>query len=218
LQKRIQDLNLDGFETLNGALSNLSQINILIGSNGSGKSSVLRLILSKSYRTGALKPADRAGNLTAPAPLEALKYRAHMIAASNRTQFELESFKKVAGIFPDVTIHENPVTTVEIQKRPNEKIETTRTTTETLVDGVSSKDISTTAPGGWRIASRIKSEIEKLAEASVKRIGTDQGVFTVLCLEEPETGLHPAIQKTFLKYLKLWLGEFKEPVQCFITR
>jgi hypothetical protein len=41
--------------------------------------------------------------------------------------------------------------------------------------------------------------------------------FIVLCIEEPETGLHPSIQKELLKQLLEWLEAFTLPVQCFVT-
>jgi AAA ATPase domain len=216
LDTQITNLDLNKFEKLNGELKSLAKINLLIGPNGSGKSSVLRLLFENKW-TQSQAITKESASLPERAPLRAFKYRAALIESSNKTTFSIELFKKVAHLFPGTVFNEEQTQVPFRSERPGETIEGTKTTKVPLIDGTPVTDLSSTAPGAWRMLARMRSEIDKAAAVQSSSVNADQSRLTLLCIEEPETGLHPGLQKLLLKDLSLWLDQFKNPVQCFIT-
>jgi AAA domain, putative AbiEii toxin, Type IV TA system len=212
----ITTLNLNGFESLKGELKKLAKINILIGPNGSGKSSVLRLIRSCT-QPSKLSSSESLGDLDEQTTVLGSIYSPPDIQPSTRTSLSFEHFKKISMLFPNAVINEVVSQSPFQSESPGSKTEGVTTSTVEHLNGVPHRNLEATAPGGYRLAARIKQDIEKAAKPKAHHPGTVKPAFILLCIEEPETGLHPSIQKDLLRHLLEWLTEFSLPVQCLIT-
>ncbi len=211
----LSSLKLNGFEKLSGEMTGLGQINLLIGANGSGKSSVFRLLtrFGKTRFPLAAPYQDSEAALG----LKGLNANVVLISPSIQTNFEFLLFSEVADLFVNCSIEEQIVEVPFKTGNPNqESVGVTRTKTHTVA-GVNSAELGTTAPAGWSRLSRLFGAIRKELTKQANIAASAESQLTIFCIEEPEIGLHPSVQKKFLHRLKVMLAQFNVPVQCFIA-
>jgi ABC-type branched-subunit amino acid transport system ATPase component len=235
----LSHLNFDGFESLKGHVNKLSKINILVGPNGSGKSAILRF-LQLNTKPRVLVGLSSLSDFDDQKRVMAATY-CSIVTPSVKTTLSFEHFKEISTMFPEAVLRSidtetTSVTetfermtaqltvkssidteTTSVTESPKSKTETTTKNTVNFLNGTPVSALSENAPGGYRLAARMLSEIEKAAKPKTHQTGTVQTMQNFLCFEEPEIGLHPSVQKEFLKYLLTWLNKFETPVQCFIT-
>jgi AAA ATPase domain len=211
----LSSLNLNGFELLKGQLNKLGKINILVGPNGSGKSTVLRFLQSNT-KPKLLTALSTLSDLDDQKKVMAASY-CSIVAPSVKTTLSFDHFKKIAALFPNAEVTSHDTETTSVTESPRSKTVTTTKDTVNLLNGTPVSALSETAPGGYRLVARILSDIELAAKPKTHLVGTVETTLNLLCFEEPEISLHPAVQKEFLNYLLTWLKLFETPVQCFIT-
>jgi ABC-type branched-subunit amino acid transport system ATPase component len=211
----LPSLKLNGFEKLRGEMTGLAQINLLIGANGSGKSSVFRLLTT--FGKSRLPMDAPYKDSEAAQALKGLNANVVLINPPIQTSFDFPLFSAVADLFENCSVEEQ-IVEVPFEKKTFafESVGVTRTKTHTVA-GVKTTDLSTTAPAGWSRLSRIFGLVSKELTKQANIADSAKSQLTLLCIEEPENGLHPSVQKKFLQRLKMMLSKSDVPVQCFIS-
>lgn len=206
----ISTLNLQGSEGLEGSLTDLAQINILVGKNAAGKTRVLRAIQSSLGTKLDAQDATTPERLTPP--LTGIVKVLEMRSTSTPPLTDIEPVLEKLSL--------SPITTeIRTSERTEENGTTRRKITEEkehfLHEGVDIDPQVSFFSGGTRAWARLRSDIEKFLE---KPFGTrSPRDLLVLVIEDIEHGLHPGAQRQMLADIEKLIASPDIPVQVFVT-